>query len=70
MKSLTYDQEVEAEVKAEVKIYGCPIWGSEYVSRKGSGGQYWFWHSFRAGGMFASYAPRSAAFVDLRDQWH
>ena len=54
MKSLTYDQEVEAEVKAEVKIYGCPIWGSEYVSRKGPSGQYWYWHSFRAGGMFAT----------------
>lgn len=54
MKSLTYDQGVEAQVRAMGQTYDCPIWGWGYTSRRGSDEQYWYWHSFRAGGMFAS----------------
>ena len=57
MKSLTYDQNIEADIRAEGQISACPIWGSNYVSRKDHGDQYWYWHSFRAGGMFASMRP-------------
>ena len=57
MKSLIYDRNVEAQVRAIGETYDCPIWGWGYTSRKGPGGQYWYWHSFRAGGMFASMRP-------------
>lgn len=54
VKSLTYDQELEEQVRAEGETQACPIWGTDYVSRTGSDDQYRYWHSFRAGGMFAS----------------
>ena len=54
MKSLTYHQEVEEQVRSIGQTYNCPIWGGEYRSRKFPIGQHCYWHSFRAGGMFAS----------------
>ena len=54
MKSLTYHQEVEEQVRSIGQTYNCPIWGGEYRSRKFPIGQHCYWHSFRAGGIFAS----------------
>ena len=60
VKSLTYDQELEEQIRAKGETHACPIWGMKYVSRTGSDDQYRYWHSFRAGGMFASmrHGPR------------
>ena len=65
MKSLTYDQEFEARVKARGETHECPIWGPNFDSRSWHYEQHRYWHSFRAGGMFASSPQRPSLAPDI-----
>ena len=60
MKSLPYDREIGERIRAEGQTCDCPIWGPEYVCRTSSEKRSRYWHSFRAGGMFASIRSGSS----------